>query len=227
LRHLAIIPDGNRRWARRCGLPPDQGHVRGFLEVTPALLGALWDRGIYATTLWLFSTENWRRPGAEVRSLMEIFIRLLEGLLPTALARSVRLQHMGRKDRLPGALRDVVETAQHSTRDLDGHVLNIALDYGGRDEILRLACRLAEKAWRPEEVDDERLERLLWDGDRPLPDPDLVIRTSGELRLSGFMPLQSGYSELYFSPKLYPDLTVADLEQAIAVYHARCRRFGQ
>jgi undecaprenyl diphosphate synthase len=226
LRHLALIPDGNRRWAKGRGLPPEAGHEQGFLRVTPRLLEAIWQKGVHATTLWLFSTDNWQRPEPEVRHLMEVFQRLLSLLEPLCGARSVEVRRMGRKDRIPGPLLAALEGLEESTRGQGRHVLNLALDYGGRDEIVAVVRRLLREAASPEEVDEARLDRLLASLHGSCPAPDLIVRTSGELRLSGFMPLQSVHSELYFTDTLYPDLAEEEIARAISSYRSRDRRFG-
>jgi len=221
LKHIAIIPDGNRRWAKNQGLSPQEGHRKAFIEVAPSLLKTLWDNEIYAATLWLFSTENWKRSDSEVDNLMDVFSQFLSNLLPLSGKYSVQLRHLGRKDRLPENLLSMVEEVEHSTKGMTGHIFNFALDYGGEDEIIRAVRRLVEKGVKPEEIEPHQLM------DQFCPPPDLIIRTSGECRLSGFMPLQSCYSELYFTNTFFPDLIPADIEEAIHWFQNRERRFGK
>jgi len=221
LQHIAIIPDGNRRWARQRGLPVEAGHKQGFIEVAPLLLEAIWDKGIYSVTLWLFSTENWQRSDSEVKSLMGIFSLLLKNLLTLSAKRSVQLRHLGRKDRIPSYLLSIIEEVEICTKEKTRYVLNFALDYGGKDEIIMAVRRLVQNASKPEDIDEHQLLEQFY------PAPDLIIRTSGEHRLSGFMPLQSCYSELYFTDTLFPDLTKDEIQQAINWFQNRDRRFGK
>ncbi len=221
IQHIAIIPDGNRRWAKCQGLPLEEGHQKGFIEVAPLLLRAIWDKDIYAVTLWLFSTENWQRSDREVKNLMEIFSTFLKNLLPLSFEYSVQLRHLGRKDRIPSNLRSIVEEVEDKTQGNIGHLFNFALDYGGTDEIVRAVRRIVQNATKPEDIDEHQLLEQFC---RP---PDMIIRTSGEYRLSGFMPLQSCYSELYFTNTLFPDLNPIEIEQAIDWFKNRDRRFGK
>lgn len=227
LKHIAIIPDGNRRWAKNQGLPSQNGHYEGFIEVAPYLLEAIWDKEIYAVTLWLFSTENWQRSDREIKNLMDIFCRFLTSLLPLSAERSVQMRHLGRKDRIPKDLRTIVEEVECLTQGRKRYSFNFALDYGGKDEIVRIVRRMLENGTKPEEVDENLVSQYLQEPDLFCPDPDLIIRTSGEYRLSGFMPLQSCYSELYFTDTLFPDMTPAEIQQAIDWYQGRDRRFGK
>lgn len=224
--HIAVIPDGNRRWARLRGLPPQAGHARGFLEVTPQLLEAIWDRDIPETTLWLFSTDNWSRSAAEVAHLMEVYRRLLEGLGPRLLDRRVRLRPMGRRDRIPPELRVILECLEERTRALGPLTLNLALDYGGKEEVAAAVRKLVADGIPAERVDYPFLRGYLSPEKDGPTDPDLIIRTSGEMRLSGFMPLQSMHSEFYFTETLYPDFDEDALDRALDAYQARERRFG-
>lgn len=219
--HIALIPDGNRRWARNQGLDSEAGHRKGFLEIAPLLLEAIWQREIEIVTLWLFSTENWHRSEAEVSHLMEIFNQFLQALHSISMNRSVRLCHLGRKDRIPANLRATVEAVEQSSQFKTQHLFIFALDYGGKDEMVQAVRQLVQTAVQPEDIDETCLSAHL------APAPDLIIRTSGEHRLSGFMPLQSGYSELYFTPTLFPDMTVAEIDEAIQWFQQRDRRFGK
>ncbi len=191
LRHLAIIPDGNRRWARQHNLAIQEGHSKGFIEVSPQLLQAAWDKGIHTITLWMFSSENWNRSVAEVENLMLVFGGFLKAILPRALKDRIRMLHMGRLDRIPKDLLAIVEQVQQLTCKMDQHIFNFALDYSGRDEIIRAAKALMHSPVEPESIDEAYMHRLMNPHQQPYPDPDLIIRTSGEIRLSGFMPFQS------------------------------------
>ncbi|NET62767.1 MAG: di-trans,poly-cis-decaprenylcistransferase [Symploca sp. SIO2E6] len=226
-RHIAIIPDGNRRWARNRGLPVEEGHKKGFIEVAPLLFEAIWNQGIEEGTLWMFSTENWQRSEQEVKNLMEIFGAFIEKLISPALEIGVRLRHLGRKDRIPIVLRSLIEEAEHRTRGKERHLFNLALDYGGKDEIVRAVRQLVGDSVKPEEIDENRLAQYLRNSESSGDDPDLIVRTSGEYRLSGFMPLRSGYSELYFTDTLFPDMNGAAIERAIEWFQNRDRRFGK
>ncbi len=227
LRHLAIIPDGNRRWARLRGLPVEMGHTQGFLNVVPLLLQSLWEQDLEVVTLWMFSPENWQRSTDEVQNLMKIFARCLQLVLPIACEHGVHMQHLGRQDRLPQFLHQTIDDVEQRTQSLTHHLFNFGLDYGGKDEILRAVRQLLAQDRDGTELSEQQLEQALRNGQQTYPDPDLIIRTSGECRLSGFMPLQSRYSEIYFTDVLFPDLCVADLERAIAWFNTRNRRFGQ
>jgi len=227
LRHVAIIPDGNRRWARLQGLPPEVGHRHGFLEVSPTLLTSAWQHGIHTITLWLFSTENWQRPDREVQNLMSIYEQFLTMMLPIAQHLSVRMHHLGRKDRIPPSLLRIVEQVEAETSACTDFIFNIALDYGGRDEIVRAMRKLMQLSPGVNDIDERLLDNLMDLDQQPFPYPDLIIRTSGEIRSSGFMSWQSCYSELYFTDKCYPDFTWEDFQAAITSFLDRTQRFGK
>lgn len=219
-KHIAIILDGNRRWARKRDLPKFEGHRRGF-ERTVKIVEASWKLGIHTLTLWAFSTENWKRSKREVSYLMKFYGRMIENYLKKAHKNKVRIVHLGRKDRIPQSLRKKIEKAEKETRDYQEHVLNIALDYGGRDEIVRAINRLRANSKLTEEEFTKFLDTA------GMPDPDLIIRTGGEMRLSGFMLWQSEYSELYFTKTLLPDFGPEELEKAVKEYGQRQRSFGE
>lgn len=226
LKHIAIIPDGNRRWALSRGLPPGEGHRRGFLEVSPALLQAAWANGIHTMTLWLFSTQNWRRSEQEVSQLMRIYNDFLSLMLTIAKRHRVRMNHLGRKDRLPTELLESVLRVEAKTSLHTKHVFNFGLDYGGRDEVVRLIRRLVTSRVRAHQIDESLVDRATDCGDQRFPNPDLLIRTSGDTRLSGLMPWQLCYSEFFFVDAYYPDFDWYALRQAIAAFDQRQRRFG-
>jgi len=226
-RHLAIIMDGNGRWAEQRGLPRIVGHQRG-VEVVKAVVEECRRLGIDYLTLYAFSSENWGRPAAEVSALMELLCRYLEGELQAMLGGRIRLQVIGETARLPQAARQILEQAIARTAANDGMVLTLALSYGSRDEIVRAVRALVAEArageLEPEAVDEELIGRHL--DTSGLPDPDLLIRTSGEMRISNFLLWQVAYSELYFTDVLWPDFDGAQLRRALDEYAGRQRRFG-
>jgi len=225
--HVAIIMDGNGRWAKMRGLPRQEGHRRG-LEALRRTVRHASDLGIEVLTLYSFSTENWRRPHAEVSFLMGLLKRFVEKDLAELGASGVRVRIIGGRDELAPDLRRLVEHAEASTRNNTGMTLVVAFNYGSRDEIVRVARRLAADAVRgeldPATIDEAAFARRLDTSD--LPDPELVIRTSGETRISNFLLWQAAYAEFVFLPVLWPDFDRSDLEQALAQYRQRERRFG-
>lgn len=227
LSHLALIPDGNRRWARFNRLPTREGHEKGFLEVAPMIIKTAWDYGIHTVTLWFFSTENWKRSDEEVSYLMEVYHTCITGIITKlSMKYDARIIHLGRKDRIPEALLNDIALLEKATSTYKQHLFNIALDYGGLDEV----TRSVQKCINDTAIQNITPEALLGHSDtaeQPFPFPDLVMRTSGEQRLSGFMPLQTTYSELLFLEKHFPDLTSDDIKNAVDYFHRRQRRFGQ
>jgi undecaprenyl diphosphate synthase len=242
-RHFAVIPDGNRRWAEQRGLSPVQGHREGF-EVTKNLSRFCRKLGIHTFTVWAFSTENWKRQTAEVAALMALFEEWLRDLLPEAVEEEVKVVHVGRKEGLasisveaateagfpsglPDSLREAIDEVEQKTIGFERNVINLAVNYGGADEIQRAMLRLLDHAHRANiDAAELQITDFLDTAGQPHPSPDLIWRTSGELRLSGFMPLQSSYAELAFTPKHFPDLGKVDLIEAIEEYSSRIRRFG-
>ena len=232
--HVAIILDGNRRWAKMYGLNPWMGHRMGAERVEEFLKWCL-DLGIRTVTLYAFSTENFRRTPQEVVELMKLFKKKLAELRESDMIRKheVRVKIIGRTDLLPPDLRKLAEEVEEATKHYDRHFLNIAIAYGGRAEILdavrKIARDVAEGRLRPEEIDEELFERYLYTGYLPpeLRDPDLIIRTSGEERLSGFLLWQCAYSELCFLDVYWPEFRRIDLLRAIRTYQMRQRRFGR
>jgi undecaprenyl diphosphate synthase len=221
--HVAIIMDGNGRWATQRAMPRAAGHrvgvdvVRRIVEHAPSL-------GIGTLTLYAFSSDNWRRPPSEVNTLMRLFRSRLVAEVPKLLANNVRLTAIGRRDRLPLALGDALGDAEEATARGTTLHLRLAIDYSARDEILRAAQRIAAAA----EPTREEFGRILG-GERhanPAPDVDLVIRTGGERRLSDFLLWESAYAELYFTDVMWPDFGAKDLETAVAYFQERDRRFG-
>lgn len=221
--HVAIIMDGNGRWAANRGLPRLAGHEAGtanIRRITEAA-GAL---GIRYLTLWAFSTENWNRPAEEVHGIVRILGEALDRELQELHRQGAQLRHIGSLDGLGPELRTAVLDAIELTRNNDKLVLTLAFDYSGRQELLTAIRRIVADGIPPDEIDEAVVDRYLFTSD--LPDPDLIIRTSGEYRLSNFLVWQSAFSELYFSPVLWPEFGPADLEAAVRDFGRRERRFG-
>ncbi len=223
--HIAIIPDGNRRWANTNGLTTYDGHNRAFLGVAPAILEALWKEGIRTTTLWLFSTENWNRSNIEVQNLMTIYYKFLKIVHEMAETYQLRIVHLGRKDRIPTDLLSKVLEIEQSTKYNNRLIFNFALDYGGLDEINR--ATKAMMSFIKNRSSYFNLQEHLDTAGQPFPNPDLIIRTSGEQRVSGFMPLQSVYSEWFFIKKYFPDLCIPDVLNTIHSFSQINRRYGK
>ncbi len=223
-KHIVLIPDGNRRWAREHGLPLEEGHRKGFDAVIETARAAQ-DWGIKYFTIWAFSTENWSRSPSEVRYIMRLFKEFIKKSLKEFLAKGVRLIHLGRKDRIPKFLRNALEEAEAKTAKNNKFFVNIALDYGGRDEILRAINKIVSNGYRNKKITESDFEKHLDTNGQP--EPDLIIRTSGEKRLSGILPWQAAYAELYFELARLPDFTAEHLKKAILDFSSRQRRFGR
>jgi undecaprenyl diphosphate synthase len=219
-RTVAIIMDGNGRWAERRGLPVAEGHRAGTKALRRTVEAAI-DLGVETLIVYAFSTENWSRPEGEVEDLMEIFGETIERELPDLARQGVRARFLGRRDRAPDELRTQMEGLEEETAHNERLNLWIAFDYGGRAELVEAARRLVEAGVEP---DEESLRANLYAPE--LPDPDLLIRTSGELRISNFLLWQLAYSELVFLDVLWPDFGNRELEDALAAYAQRRRRFG-
>jgi len=220
---VAIIMDGNGRWARRRGLPTAAGHRAGTRALRRTVEAAI-DFGIRNIVVYAFSTENWSRPQDEVDALMEIFGETIERELPDLAEQGVRVRFIGRRDRAPAALRARMESMEDRTELNSRLGLWFAFDYGGRAELVEAVRRVAESGVDPREIDENVFAANLYAPE--LPDPDLLIRTSGELRISNFLLWQVAYSELVFVDKLWPDFDETDLRGALAEYASRRRRFG-
>ncbi len=225
--HVAIIMDGNGRWAQLRGLPRHEGHRRGLEALRQTVRNAA-DLGISVLTLYSFSTENWRRPQTEVAFLLGLLKHFVEKDLAELSAANTRVRVIGGRDDLNPELRRLVEKAETMTAANTGMTLVVAFNYGSRDEILRAARRIAvdaaSGALDPASLDEAAFGRRLDTAD--LPDPELVIRTSGETRISNFLLWQAAYAEFVFTPVLLPDFDRAALEQALLDYRRRDRRFG-
>jgi undecaprenyl diphosphate synthase len=215
--------DGNGRWAERRGLPVAEGHRAGARALRRTVEAAI-ELGVRSLAVYAFSTENWSRPASEVEDLMEIFAESIERELPDLAAQGVRTRFIGRRDRAPASLRAQMERLEHDTAANDRLDLWVAFDYGGRAELVEAARRLVADGVPPDEVDEDAIAARLYAPD--LADPDLLIRTSGELRLSNFLLWQLTYAELVFVETLWPDFGEEHLRAALGEYARRGRRFG-
>ena len=221
---VAIILDGNGRWAEARGLPVEAGHREGTRALRRTVEAAI-DLGIKSLTVYAFSTENWLRPPQEVDSLMEIFRETIDRELPDLAEQGVRTRFIGRRDRAPEELQERMAALELETAGRDRMQLWIAFDYGGRAELADAARAMIAAGIAPDEVDEDVFAVYLYAPD--MPDPDLVIRTSGEQRMSNFLLWQLAYSEFVFVDTLWPDFGADDLQRAVADYAGRKRRFGR
>ncbi len=225
--HIAIIMDGNGRWAKKQGLPRLSGHKAG-MESLKKIVRYCGDNNIENLTVYAFSTENWKRSEEEVSGIFKILVIYLDREIKELHRRGVRLRILGDYSIIPAPAREAVENAIELTKDNKGLSFNIALNYGGRDDILRAAKSIAEDVKEGKldasDLSEELISSRLYTGD--IPDPELIIRTSGELRLSNFLLWQSAYSEFYFTDELWPDFTEDSLKAAINEYKTRKRNFG-
>ena len=221
--HVAIIMDGNSRWARERLLPRVMGHKAG-IETIRRVAEAADRRGVRVLTLYAFSTENWSRPRDEVDALMSLFSETIRREVDELARRGIELRFSGRLEELSPALQEQMRQASERTRVSAKAILNIAINYGGRQEIIDAIRELARGGADLTQLDDASLANHLYT--RGLPDPDLVVRTAGEMRLSNFLLWQSAYSEFYSTQTLWPDFADADFDEAIASYQRRIRRFG-
>lgn len=225
--HIAIIMDGNGRWAKLRGLPRVMGHRAGIKTVRE-IVKACRELGIKYLTLYAFSIENWKRPKEEVETLMRFLNEYIDRELETLKENDIKLNTIGRINGLPDYVRPKINKAIEETKDCKSMILNVALNYSGRIEIIDAAKRFASLVksgkHKINELDEKLFTNFLYTKNQP--DPDLLIRTSGEMRISNFLLWQISYSELYITPKLWPDFRKRDLEEAISEYQKRERRFG-
>ncbi len=225
--HVAIIMDGNGRWAERRGMPRWKGHEEGAKAVRRVSEAAC-RQGIPILTLFAFSSENWKRPEREVRVLFNLFRRYLVAEKQSLLQHDIRISAFGRRDRLPLMVRDALSAVEDATGNCKTLHLRLALDYGARYEIIEAVRSFARDFLQGkiqlEQITEDSFPKRL--SSESIPDPDLIIRTAGEQRLSNFLLWQAAYSELYFCPKLWPDFDESDLEEALADYRSRTRKFG-
>jgi undecaprenyl diphosphate synthase len=222
-RHVGIIMDGNGRWARLRGRPHSFGHRAGVRTIR-RVLGGCEELGIEVLSVYAFSTENWRRPRAEVRALMRLFHESMRRELDELDQRGIRILFSGRRDELSVTMQQKIGEAVERTEDNKRGVLNVCLNYGGRAELVDAVRSLVAAGATAEEIDEAAISARLYHPD--LPEPDLIIRTAGEQRTSNFLLWQAAYAELYVTETLWPDFDVPDLKAAVAEYQSRVRRFG-
>ncbi len=239
--HIGFIPDGNNRWAVENDKSIFYAYRQGAERAKEAIKHSD-EAGIHTLTFWALSTENWRgRPKGELDFLVSLFVELTDEYLQDAGQHGVRVVHLGRKDRLPGQLVERLEAVERETAENTEHTLNLALDYGGQDEIIRATHKIigavASGSLDPSQLeetvasDEDRVPKTVYSkyldtSDQPHPFPDFVVRTSGEMRLSGFLPWQSVYAELYFAPCFWPDFGATEFETSLEIFQDRNRRFG-
>ena len=225
-RHIAIIMDGNGRWARRRGLPRTAGHAVGA-ENFRKIATYCKNIGVDYLTVYAFSTENWKRPADEVSSIMKLLKKYLDEAIETMARDKIRMKVCGKVEGLPAELQEMVAKTDEISAGYEGFQANICLNYGGRDEIVRAAMRYAQELAEGRadaELTEESFSSYLYSAG--IPDPELIIRTGGEKRISNFLLWQCAYSEFYYSDVLWPDFGPEELDKAIAAYQARERRFG-
>lgn len=221
--HVAFIMDGNRRWAKHHHLPLLAGHTKGYQKIEPVTLYAI-KKGIKYLTFWVFSTENWNRDKKEIDILMRIFRQLFRGgMMKRMHEQGVQIRILGEIDAFPNDIVKKVQEIVEQTKNNKVITVNIALNYGGRAELLRAVNKALQA--KKKQIDEETFSAYLYTKDQP--DPDLIIRTSGEQRLSGFLPWQSVYSELYFPNVYWPDFNEKEFAKALREFEKRKRRFGQ
>ncbi len=223
-RHIGIIMDGNGRWAEMRGLPRFEGHKRGVervKEITEAASGI----GVEVLSIYAFSIENWMRPEDEVSVIMGLLESSLKGEFINFMKEGIRFRAIGNRDKLPENIRAIIEGVEQATEKNNKLILQCALSYGGRDEIIRAVRKALDSGLKSEDITEERISGFL--DTAGTPDPDLIIRTSGEQRLSNFLLWQSAYSEFYFTNTLWPDFTKEEMLEAIHEYQMRDRRFGK
>ncbi len=223
-RHVAIIMDGNRRWARAHGVSETEGHAAGVRAIRPLLLRAV-ERGVRVLSLYAFSRENWGRSPEEVRALFELLQSAIRDETDELRAQGVRVRLLGRLDELPEETRTSILGGLEATSGGDRLLLNVAFNYSGRSEIVDAVRRCVADGLTPDQVDEAAIEARLYTAG--LPDPDLLIRTAGEERLSNFLIWQSAYAELWFSELAWPDFGPDAFDEALADYARRTRRFGR
>jgi undecaprenyl diphosphate synthase len=222
--HIVLFPDGNRRWAKQNGLTSINGHKKGYENL---LNFSEWckNRGVKALTAFGFSTENWNRTSDEVNYLMKLLENCLVDNLDKYNKDGVKVKVIGQRDRLPESLQIAIKKTEEATKNNDNLFLNLAISYGGKWDILQAIKKIIAEKISADKIDEKLLESYL--STAGLPNPDLIIRAGGEMRLSNFVLWQAAYSELYFSPKLWPDFTEEDLDIALAEFDRRTRRFGK
>ncbi|MBU3812368.1 MAG: isoprenyl transferase [Candidatus Niameybacter stercoravium] len=223
-RHVAIIMDGNGRWAKERGFSRNEGHKKGT-EVVKKITNYAEKLGIEYLTVYAFSTENWKRPQDEVDGLMNLLRRYLKNHIKDTKRNNAKFRVIGDRIGLPQDIQNQIEELEGLTKDKTGICINIAINYGGRDEIIRACRRMIEAGVEQNALNEELFESFL--DTNGIPDPDLMIRTSGEMRTSNYLPWQLAYSEFYFTPCLWPDFTTKEFDKALEEYSNRKRRFGK
>ncbi len=224
LNHVAIIMDGNRRWAKNHGLDPVEGHAYAAEKVIEPIIEHLANLKVPYVTFWAFSTENWKRDEEEINALMKIFRNALGPLATRFMKRGAKMRLLGDINRFPKDITTKTLELMNKTQKNTAITVTFALNYGGRDEILRAVKKIIKDKVKPEDLTEEKFSSYL--DTAGIPDPDLIIRTGGEKRLSGYLPWQSVYAELYFTDTLFPDFTPEELDKALAEFTRRDRRFG-
>ena len=224
LNHVAIIMDGNRRWARSRGLDPVKGHEAGVKQAIEPIIQHLADLKIPYVTFWAWSSENWKRDEEEIKGVFDIFRMGLNTLAIDLLKKGAKFRLLGDINKFPKDIAEKTLNLINKSKKNTAITTTFALNYGGRDEILRAVKKIVKAKLKPEEITEEVFGSYL--DPAGIPDPDLIIRTGGEKRLSGYLPWQSVYAELYFTPVLFPDFTPKELDKALEDYENRDRRFG-
>jgi len=222
-RHIGFIMDGNGRWAKQRGLPRLAGHRAGA-ENLRRVLRACGEWGIKYVTIYAFSTENWGRPREEVEGLLNLLDQYIDKELPELVKEGVQVRHIGRMDGVPERLQEKIRQAVEATKGNERLILCVAFNYGGRAEIVDAVRKIIAKGYKPEEVDEDLISSHLYTAG--IPDPDLIIRTAGEMRLSNFLLWQSAYAEYYSTPVYWPDFDEEELYKALLDFSRRERRFG-
>ena len=222
--HVAIIMDGNGRWAKQRGLPRLKGHQAGTENVR-RIIKAFTEYGVRYLTLFAFSTENWNRPNKEVFGLMELLHQVVRKEVKNLHMEGVRIRHFGRLDRLSTELKTAIDNAVELTKNNTLMNLNVAFDYGGRSEIINAVKQLVLDKVKPDKITEELFEGYLYSAD--IPNPDLIVRTGGEMRISNFLLWQSAYSEYYSTSKTWPEFDESEVKSALIAYSHRHRRFGK
>lgn len=223
LKHLALILDGNRRWAKQQGLPLVEGHRQGA-EVFKDIALQIFDCGVEVVSAYVFSTENWRRAKNEVNFLMKLVIKATEKYLDDFMTKNIKIIIIGSHENLPKNVSEAIYKVESATKSNSGGTLGLCFNYGGKEEIIQAVQKIMLHDNSFEAVDEALFESYLYSA--ALPPIDLLMRTSGERRLSGFMLWKAAYAELYFTDTLWPDITMKDIEAAISDYHSRTRRYG-
>ena len=222
--NIAINMDGKGRLATSQGLDRSTGHEKGTLNIQ-SVLQAFSAHGVKYITLYAFSTENWNRPQSEVDNLMRLTVSSISDQLAILHSEGIRITHLGEKSSLPPEVKEAIRKCEKTTFHNDKLILNLAFNYGGRSEIVKAVKKLVEDKVKPPEINEHQIEERLYT--KGIPDPDMIIRTAGEMRLSNFLIWQSAYSEYYSTETLWPDFNESDVSKAISAYWARTRKFGE